>query len=102
MSTRREIFLISPWAIPIPDMSKRSRDIDRQKARLQAEGQIEPIALLSGGDPDLDSWAYAREQIAAMRQLGWKDCLITYNPATMTDCTGTDSCNCVPCMSAPR
>jgi hypothetical protein len=71
-----KIYEISPWAVPIPaDLPKR--DVQHQLERLVNEGQIEPIALLANGDPDLDSWAYAREQIQAARLLAWPTILVT-------------------------
>jgi hypothetical protein len=98
MNDTRKIYLISPWAVPVP-ANLPVREVKHQAERLKAEGQIEPIALLPDDDPDLDSWAYAREQIQAARELGWKDILVTYNPAVMTGCTETDSCNCIVHMS---
>lgn len=71
------IYQISPWAVPIP-ADLRARDVKVQADRLKSEGQIEPIALHDNGEPDLDSWAYANEQVHAARLLGWETILVTY------------------------
>lgn len=69
---------ISPWAVPIP-ANLSAKSVNYQAARLESEGQIEPILLLDSGDPDLDSWAHANEQIQAARELGWPTILVTYD-----------------------
>lgn len=76
MSTR-QIYQISPWAVPVP-ADLHAKSVRHQAERLQTEGQIEPIALLPDHTPDLDSWAHAREQIQAARDLGWATILVTY------------------------
>jgi hypothetical protein len=72
-----QIYTINPWAVPIP-AGLPARDVKHQAERLESEGQIEPIALLHDGSPDLDSWAYANEQIQAARDLAWPSILVTY------------------------
>jgi hypothetical protein len=72
-----QIYQISPWAVPVP-AELPARDVKHQAERLNAEGQIEPIALLADGTPDLYSWAYANEQVQAARELGWPFILVTY------------------------
>lgn len=72
------IYQVDPHTLRLHD-TPPPRDVARQKERLVAEGQIEPIVI----NPrtllaDLDQWAYADAQIAAARELGWSSVLVTY------------------------
>jgi hypothetical protein len=73
-----EIYHVSPHAVNLGGYVPLPRDVRMQKARLESEGQIEPIQLLANGQPDLDEWCYAREQVVAARELGWTTILVTY------------------------
>lgn len=77
-----KIYQVSPWDVVIDE--RHPRDVRFQRARLEAEGQIEPIEVLVQRTPkrhylvDPDAWVYAADQVAAARELEWKTILVTY------------------------
>jgi hypothetical protein len=80
------IYQVDPWTVDT-GRSWSKKDIDTQIARLQAEGQIEPIEVVSvttvpfsglNWEPAPDGWFYAGAQVAAARQLKWPTILVTY------------------------
>jgi hypothetical protein len=73
----RRIYLVDPKTVKSPVIIYPG-EVRRQKERLQAEGQIEPIEVT----PDLviteDAWAYAGAQVTAAIELDWDTILVTY------------------------
>jgi hypothetical protein len=69
---------VSPWDVTVPGDTPRG-DVARQRARLEDEGQIEPIVVRRAtGQPDPDEWPYAGAQVIAARELDWPTILVVY------------------------
>lgn len=76
MTDNRQIYQVDPKKVTTGKVYPN--DVRQQKARLQEEGQIEPIETT----PDLvirtDAWFYSGAQVQAAIELGWPTILVTY------------------------
>jgi superfamily I DNA and RNA helicase len=73
------IVQVSPWDVKVPDEQARV-DVERQKRRLEEEGQIEPVVVRRAtNEPDPAEWVYAAAQVVAARELDWPDILVVYS-----------------------
>lgn len=71
-------YLVSPWDVNLTEKPS-DRDVAVQRARLEDEGQIEPL-LVNYDTKNLDSdWPYASAQVVAIRELEWPTMLICFD-----------------------
>lgn len=82
-----EIFHADPNRVTFKTEYPSERDIKYQMARLEAEGQIEPLEVIPAGSDDqqlgfdwivyYDAWPYSPAQVVAARRLEWPTILVT-------------------------
>jgi hypothetical protein len=77
---RGQILYVSPHDIVVLSWTFK-KDIERQRVRLEKEGQIVPLVCYKDEDgdwtPDLDHYPYANALVHAARDLGFETILIT-------------------------
>jgi hypothetical protein len=72
----RQIYQVSPHDVKIGKPFRR--DVERQRERLEREGQIEPIEVMPDMTVPTSAWFYSEAQVQAARDLGWATILVTY------------------------